>query len=283
MSNAPFPWYGGKQYLAPALVDLLPPHEVYVEVFGGAASLLFSKAPSRLEVYNDIDSGLVNFFRVLREPAKVKELQQLLDLTPYAREEWRECAKTWLDAPTDVEMARRWFMALVGSFGKHMGTTGTGWSFSKVPVHGKAHSFRAATEALLGFTHRLRYVQVEHGDFERVISLYDGPTALFYADPPYMPETRTRNDRYRHEMTEEDHVRLLNVLRQVRGMVMLSGYNSRLYREHLPGWKRIDIPVFTSAANRRRERRVECIWLSPNATQHQPELWTDAAAEAVIA
>lgn len=68
----PLKWYGGKQYLASKLVHLIPPHHTYVEVFGGAAALLFAKPPelSQIEVLNDIDSGLINFYRVLRDPAK---------------------------------------------------------------------------------------------------------------------------------------------------------------------------------------------------------------------
>lgn len=272
MSKAPFPWYGGKQYLAPALVDMLPPHEVYVEVFGGAGSLLFSKAASRLEVYNDLDSGLVNFFRVLRDENKTRELKRLLDLTPYAREEWRDCSATWQSAGSEIEMARRWFMAIIGSFGKHMGS-GTGWSFSATQGHDKAHSFRSATAALGEFTRRLQYVQVEHGDFARMMKLYDGDSTLFYCDPPYMPETRTRQNRYRCEMTTSDHVRLLETLQGVRGMVMLSGYRSSLYDEMLADWDRRDIGVITAAGNRTRTKRTESIWLSPSIGTAVPMLF----------
>src|SRR5690348_9349421 len=110
--RAPFPWYGGKQSLVPILRDLLPPHQVYLEAFGGGASLLCGKAPSRLEVYNDMDGGLVHFFRVLRDPECAARLRASLDLTPYARAEFRACQATWMDAADDVERARRWFVAV---------------------------------------------------------------------------------------------------------------------------------------------------------------------------
>ena len=86
MVRAVFRFPGGKFFLVKKLLPLIPPHEVYVEVFGGAANLLFNKPPSKVEVYNDINSELVNFFRVLRDDVKWKILQEKLLLTPYSRE-----------------------------------------------------------------------------------------------------------------------------------------------------------------------------------------------------
>jgi DNA adenine methylase len=103
---APFAWYGGKSRLAPAIVDLLPGHRTYVEAFGGAAAVLCSKSPAVLEVYNDVDGGLVNFFRVLR--ARPDELERVLRLTPYSREEFADCCETWKSIEDDIERARRW-------------------------------------------------------------------------------------------------------------------------------------------------------------------------------
>lgn len=91
MHVKPFAWYGGKEALAPRLVSLLPKHDVYCEVFGGSGALLFAKAPSRLEIFNDLDSGVVNFFRVLRNAEQFQELVRALKLTPYAREEYYQC------------------------------------------------------------------------------------------------------------------------------------------------------------------------------------------------
>lgn len=274
------PWYGGKQYLVNDLLSLLPQqHEVYVEVFGGAAAVLFGKPPSPVETYNDLDSGLVNFFRVLRDPRRAQQLRQQLDLTPYAREEWSECCATWLDAPDEVEMARRWYMAVQGSFGKHLGS-GTGWSFSKTRGHDKAHSFRAAIDELPRFTERLRHVQVDHDSFERVIRRYDGAETLLYCDPPYLPETRTRADRYRHELTREDHQRLLDMLHHAAGMVLLSGYRSEMYDLALAGWQRVDINTHVWSANGMRPKRTECVWLNPALVarrtneRRQASLWT---------
>lgn len=292
MLKAPFPWLGGKQKLLELLLAVMPPHDNYCEPFGGAGALLFAKPKAKLEVYNDIDSGLVNVFRVLRDPKWAKRLQELLNLTPYAREEYLDCRATWMSAPDEVEMARRWLVVALMSFG---GKFGHGWGYTirydhdaKSPC--QATKFRSHTQLLPEFGHRLAHVQVEHGDYAKVITTYDDPRTLFYCDPPYLAETRKAGG-YAHEMSDADHVRMLEMLCSIRGMVMLSGYDSPLYAEALQGWRRVDKLTSAHVAGRtrksnlqgkgaakERQSRTECIWLSPNAVAHQPTLFAEGVA-----
>lgn len=290
-ARAPFPWYGGKQKLLPTLLSLLPEHDNYVEVFGGAAALLFAKPRSQFEVYNDRDSGLVNFFRVLRDAKRAKELQRLLRLTPYSREEYAECKVGWRDAADEVEMARRWFVVAAQSFG---GRFGSGWGFESKynaakTAHPRPYIYANRLEELDTFIERFAGVYVEHDDFEAILDRYDGPDMLFYCDPPYLPETRKQQGGYGHEMSTGDHARLLRRLANVRGRVILSGYDSPLYSEHLADWARHERPATCHAAGRTKrstlkgqgavieqQARVECIWLNPRAADTQPVLWTFA-------
>lgn len=108
--RSPIVWFGGKGNMVAKLLPLIPPHRIYVEPFGGGASLLFAKKPSPVEVYNDLDSGLVNFFRVLRDPKKFERLHKLVSLTPYSREEYDFCRATWETCDDDVERAYRWYV-----------------------------------------------------------------------------------------------------------------------------------------------------------------------------
>ena len=110
-------WYvGGKGMMVQKLLHYIPPHRTYVEVFGGGASLLFAKEPSPVEVYNDIDSGVVNFFRVLRDKEKFKKFYEKVVLTPYSREEHYYCRNTWRDCADDIERAYRWFVMVRQGF-----------------------------------------------------------------------------------------------------------------------------------------------------------------------
>jgi DNA adenine methylase len=127
--RSPIVWFGGKGAMVAKLLPLIPEHRIYVEPFGGGASMLVSKEPSAVEVYNDINSGLVNFFRVLRDSRQYGRLRRLAALTPYAREEFDFCRETWADAEETVERAYKWFvvarMSFSGIFGNSWGSPST--------------------------------------------------------------------------------------------------------------------------------------------------------------
>jgi len=176
MVRAVFRFPGGKFFLIKKLLPLIPPHEVYVEVFGGAANLLFNKPPSKVEVYNDINSELVNFFRVLRDDVKWKILQEKLLLTPYSREEF-ELACREENGLDDVERARRFFVRIQQSYGGRGETFGYGLSRSKASTY--FHKLYGFAE----FHDRIRNVVVENDDFEKIIKRYDSPATFFFPRP----------------------------------------------------------------------------------------------------
>lgn len=268
-TNPPLRWLGGKYVLAPWIIGHFPPHHTYVEPFGGAAHVLLAKPPSPVEVYADVDGRLVNFFRVLRDPEKAARLQELLRLTPYAREEFRECSAR-PDEGDEVERARRFFVSVRMSFA---GIPGNSWGYARRT--NQARTTARVVDNLMKVAERFRHVQVDQGDFREVIPRWDSPETLFYCDPPYVPSTR-RSGEYAHEMSLEDHRALVELLLRVTGMVVLSGYPNELY---LPleraGWKRVERTVIASAVGRTRgsayqgagalaqQRRVEALWLSP--------------------
>ncbi len=199
------------------LLKFVPSHKIYVEPFGGGGSLLLAKAPSLIEVYNDIDSGLVNFFRVLRDPEKFERFYRLAALTPYSREEYYFCVKTWQDVEDDVERAYRWFVVARMSFSGRSGKSG--WSFSVTTSHrGMASAvskWLSCLEHLPKVHERLMRVQIEHDDFRKIFPRYDTDETFFYVDPPYVSETR-RSGKYTHEMSLEDHKELVEILLRLR-------------------------------------------------------------------
>ena len=242
--------------LARRIVELMPPHQTYVEPFGGGAAVLFAKPPSPVEVYNDVDSGLVNFFRVLRNRRQFRQLQFLASLTPYSREEYDRFRRTWEKARTEVRTAYEWLVVARMSFS---GIFGRSWGYD-VKSHGHpfqkhVHAWLSTIERLPEAHARLIRVQVEKRDFRDILKRYDRPATLFYLDPPYVPETR-RCGAYRHELAIEDHEDLTRLLLQIRGKGILSGYRHQVHRPlEKAGWKRIDIDVVCTAAGGRNSRQ----------------------------
>ena len=276
--TAPFKWLGGKSKMAGKLLPLLPPHRVYVEAFGGAAALLLAKAPSPVEVFNDVDAGVVNFFRVLRDPDKFARFLRLARLTPYSREEWHACRESWRGISDDAQRAWAWFAVARMSFG---GMFGKSWGFSLKPARGVADpvsQWLGAVEMLPEVAERFRHVVVECRDFRELVPLYDGPDTLWYMDPPYVADTR-RGGSYGHEMSLPDHEELVRLLLGLEGAALLSGYRHPVYAPlEEAGWARLDFPAVCHAAGRTRasglrgegaclggQARVESVWVSPRA------------------
>lgn len=105
--NAPVAWYGGKAYYAKEIIARFPPHEVYVEPFGGAANVLLRKKPSEVEIFNDMDNRIVDFFRVLRDKTLFAELVRLVSLTPYSRQQFERLVE--MPEPEDLVEKAWWF------------------------------------------------------------------------------------------------------------------------------------------------------------------------------
>ena len=185
--------------MAGKLLNLVPEHQVYVEAFAGGASLLFAKQAASLEVLNDLDSGVVNFYRVLRDPEKFERFHQLVSLTPFSREEYCLFKATWRDCEDDVERAYRWFVIVRQCFG---GMIGTGFGVSTKGRHGsmaaKVAGYLSAIDRLPEISQRLMRVQIENEDFRKILKRYDGPETLFYLDPPYVTDTRKTTKKALH-------------------------------------------------------------------------------------
>ena len=282
--RSPLRYIGGKSFMANKLLQFVPPHHIYVEVFGGGASLLIAKKPSPVEVYNDIDSGAVNFFRVLRDPQKVESFYRLVSLTPVSREEFRFCRDTWKQCEDEIERAYRWFVMVRQSFGGKLGRGD--WCITITESsRGMAHSVSAwwsAIELLPEISKRFLCVVIENRDFRDIICLYDTEETFMYLDPPYMPTTRKNKQDYDFEMTTDDHKELVNLILSSKSMFMLSGYDNDIYRElESAGWEKHCFKTVCRSIGRTKNSkfcgkggikehggRIECVWLSPNLIEN---------------
>ncbi len=285
--RAPFPWFGGKgsPKIQKAILSVLPDHKQYVEPFGGAASILITKPPSPVEIYNDVDRGAVGFFRVLANPTWFPHFLSRVSMLPCSRALYDEYVRTWQSVSDPVERAVQWYYVARQSFG---GSFGASWAvITTSSTRGMAQpaaSWQSAVDALPQIHQRLRRVEIECCDFRDCLKRYCGPDYLAYCDPPYVGSTR-KSGGYAHELTDIDHKTLIETLLTYEGSVVLSGYRTPLYRPlEDAGWQCMEVPVTCSAAGRTRasglqgagkvraqQRRVECIWRNPLAVQRAPK------------
>lgn len=256
-------YFGGKFRLAPWIESHLPTHACYCEPYAGAASILFCKRPAEIEVLNDINSEVVNFFKVLRE--RPQDLIRAIELTPFSREE-ADLAHRPSGDP--LEDARRFYVRGHQLRGGPVAPWRTGWRFVRsVSDSHRANSARdwCDTSALWAIADRLKGVFIEHDDALAVIRRYDAPETLFLCDPPYLPSTRKGSwagHAYRHEADEDHHRALAAVLRDIEGMAIVCGYPSPLYGELFPGWRTVTRSARPDTVS---GDRTECLWISPAA------------------
>jgi DNA adenine methylase len=249
------------------IIPYLPAHRLYTEAFGGGAGVLLHKARSHAEIYNDLDDDIVGLFRVLQNPAQACRLIDLLRLTPFARREF-EIAYESADDP--VECARRLVIRSFMGFGSNAhsatlrGHRSTGFrSNSNRSGTTPAQDWHNLPDAYGAIIERMRGVVIEHRDALTVLARHDAPTSLHYVDPPYVHDTRSMfkggKSAYRHELDRGGHAALLDALRELTGMVVLSGYAHPLYDEALHDWRRVEFSAYADGAR----ERIEVLWINP--------------------
>jgi len=253
-----FRYFGGKWRIAPWIIGFFPPHRVYVEPFGGGASVLLRKPRSPIEVYNDMDGEVVNVFRVLRDPAQAAELHRLLTLTPYARSEYAASQDDAGESAEPVERALRTICRAAMGFGTNtIGRARKGFRVDTRNV-AAAQQWVSYFPQVERYVARLQGVLIEQRDASAVCHRSDDVDTLHYVDPPYPHGTRG-SDRYRHDMTDADHHVLAAGLHALQGAVVLSGYACPLYDDELfPDWERHTYNVRADNAG----SRTEVVWLN---------------------
>lgn len=263
-------YYGGKQALAPLLVPMIPPHRIWLEPFGGMASMTCTKPRSEVEIYNDLDCNVVNLLQTVRDHHA--ELQLALQLTPYSRTEYKRALKSLkqhnrkqvnLD---QLEWARVTYLIIAQSWAN--GLNDKGWGHGGPRHDGNlAQCWLNRLERIPDIARRLTRVVLENRDGISLIAGYNHAAVMVYADPPYMLKTRTAKG-YLHEMTADQHQQLITTLIAHKGPAMISGYQCEEYQQlELAGWERKDFSTVAHAGaargGKRTSARVESVWLNP--------------------
>lgn len=261
-TRSPLRWYGGKDRLAKRIVSWFPPHSIYVEPFFGGGSVLFRKPRSAIEIASDLYADLTAFWRIIQHEADYRTLSNALLSTRNSQVEYDRCRRNFESCTERIERIRQFFVLTQASFN---GAFAAGWSRPSRPAdrrvfHNKIHRFPAANL-------RLRDVQIMNAHFCDVIPMYNAPEVLIYCDPPYRHEVRGAKDRHMHEMSDADHLALLDLLTTTKSMVLLSGYDDgSLYRDELRDWKRLEFTVprhATRGTGTPKSKATESLWINP--------------------
>lgn len=245
---------GAKNRIAPWIIDHIPEHSVYVEPYFGSGAVFFNKKPCKIETINDLNSDVVNYFKVLRDNAN--ELIRLLELTPYGRDEYNN-AYDISDNDTDIEKARKFVVKCFMGFGcSNLYKNGFRSSQQTNSPH-TTKAWNELPETLKKATIRLKNAQIENLSAIEVINRYNTEDVFIYADPPYLLDTR-KGYLYKHEMTDEQHIELLELLAKHPGKVMISGYENDLYNGILKGWEK----AYKNTTAEKGLQRQEVIWMN---------------------
>ncbi len=280
--RSPIHWFGGKGQIVGWLLNFVPPHKYYLEVFGGGASLFFAKSPAPFEVYNDLDEGLFSFFKVLRNPNKFRRFYRRVRLTPYSRKEYYYARNKWRTCEDEIEKARMWYVVVRMSFGGDFENGSWGYALNCIRrnMPKVCSEWLSILDMLPAIERRVSRVQIENLDWKRCLEKYDWgyDEEFVYLDPPYLQSAR-RAGKYSHEMTDDDHKELVEYLLTHKRKVMLSGYDNEIYRElEFHGFQKYCKEVACRAVGRTRQsgllgkgatfknnkaqRRTECIWIN---------------------
>lgn len=248
---------GAKWSLAPWITSFFPQHRSYLEPFFGSGGVFFNKTRSAIETINDLDGDVVNLFEQIRR--NPERLAQEIYWIPYARQTYDTA---WAAQYTEADPFRRavnFYIRMM--MGHGFRTTGekVGW---KNDIQGRekayaANHWRETPWAIMQAAERLRGVQIESQPATDLIKRFNFSNVLIYADPPYLLGTRSRKQ-YRCEMTDDDHMELLDALKQHKGPVLISGYRSALYDDALKTWHREEIIARTQTAG----QRTEVLWMN---------------------
>lgn len=285
IQRSPITQPGGKYYSIKHILPQFPHHSAYrtyCEVFGGTGVMLLNKPPhDHLEVFNDANGDLINWWMQCRNHPE--ELREQIDSLPYSRQLYEQWQASLFDGTemSEMERAVRWFYVVRNTIGAHVRQSSSNWGYN-IDLSGNSivSKFRSAIRMFKDISSRMERVQIEHSDFEHIITTYQRPSTFFYCDPPYI------NAEHYYEnlpFTEADHRRLATLLNNTPAMVALSYYPHPLVDELYPAskWRRVTWSVYKSVEKTTETRQKATEMLLCNYPAHivTQSLWTPESVE----
>jgi len=256
---------GMKNRIANKIISLFPDgynEMTYLEPFFGSGTIFFRKEPSLIETLNDLSGDVYNLFFQIRE--KGEALAYLIENTPWSRQEYSE---SYEKTESNLENARRFLIMCYCSIGANNNSK-TGWRHNIKSDNFGIDTFIKLPELIRQAAYRLKpkpgnIVQIENRDAFILIEKYNRENVLMYLDPPYVFSTRKNKKYYSHEMSDEDHIRLCELINNSKAMIILSGYENEIYETHLKNFNKTSI----SAYDENKNRRDEILWMNYKATK----------------
>jgi len=207
----PLSYIGGKRAIAKPLIALFPEHTTYVEAFAGGAQVFFRKEPSKVEVLNDLDGEIVNFYRVCQQ--HYEELLRYFRFIVRSRA-WHELLKkTDPSTLTDIQRAARYMYLLKNSYAGLV----LNLDYSANVTQPPSFNLERLPETIEATHKRLARVQIESLPYEQILKRYDRPATFFYLDPPYYDRKL-----YRFNLEPEDFATMAGRLKAVQGKFLMS-------------------------------------------------------------
>lgn len=254
--KTPITYYGGKQKLVPFILQHIPAHKLYCEPFSGGAAVFFGKQPSEIEVVNDTNRELINFYKVSRD--QFQKLTDQIKSTLHSRSLHHDAWVIYTNPHLHDEIRRAWAVWVLSSQSFCAQLDGS-FGFDKTEQHttrGIVNKIKRFTEEI---TVRLQNTQLECADALYIIRSRDTTNTFFYCDPPYFNSDMGHYDGY----SEEDFENLLIVLSKIKGKFMLSSYPSpliqRYAKKHNWGMWKQEQGISVNAKSGYQKRKIEVI------------------------
>lgn len=246
--KTPITYYGGKLSLLPKIIPLIPEHKLYCEPFIGGAAVFFAKQKSKVEVINDINGEIVNFYKILQNDFNA--LQKEIKTTLHSRDLHRRAQVIYSNPDMFDSIKRAWAVWVLAnmSFDNTLNTSFSRSADGKIS-HKIAVKRNDFTESLC---QRISGVQIECRDALKVIEMNDTPESFFYVDPPYVGACQGHYDGY----TQEDFNALISLLSKIKGKFLLSSYRNEALTQavSLNNWYQIELKINTNPTGSNKSR-----------------------------
>jgi DNA adenine methylase len=242
--KTPISYYGGKQNLLSVILPLFPNHKLYGEPFVGGGAVFWAKPPSEIEIINDTNRELINFYEVVQN--EFVDLEKKIRISLHSRSLFNDAIVIYNNPHMFSRIDRAWAVWVMAAQGFSSMLDGT-WGYDRTKGTTSHKIAKKRDSFSIDFAVRIQNVQIECTDAIRIINSRDTKDAFFYCDPPYYNSDCGHYDGY----SKEDFETLLKTLSSISGKFLMSSYPSDLLKNYSKsnGWFTKELEQTVSVAN----------------------------------